>query len=89
MSRNEESVSTHIDTDTDSALITNESTEPKNLKRNRTLPTPDVHLHCPDTPKRDSLSLNCVCHPTASDLAPAIADFISDGERKGYDDELE
>jgi len=29
------------------------------------------------------------CHPTASHLAPAIADFISDGKRKGYDDELE
>ena len=29
------------------------------------------------------------CHPTASHLAPAIADFISDDKREGYDDELE
>ena len=28
-------------------------------------------------------------HPTASHLAPAIADFILDDKRKGYDDELE
>ena len=29
------------------------------------------------------------CHPTASHLAPAIADFILDKKRKCYDDELE
>ena len=39
--------------------------------------------------QRESESERRDCHPTASHLAPAIADFILDEKGKCYDDELE